>query len=331
MTVHANEGPSRGATEELLFRLAEVHAASELELVAQAKSQPYVLMKGYPILLGDMLKVLAGDSVLPVPEVGELCRVHSKVLATAGELGIVTLDSATPLLGPFTRLTEIPDCLSKLWRLTKIWYEGKFSQVGAALAAGEIEVARSRVQAAWNAWMALHDAYVTAMAEMLAIARREGVAPVMRLLWKTAELSKPAYDTWSAMSSQELLSVLQKLLHAHGSRFSVRRDAGSIMLDIHSCASGGMLLQKKLITDVPSLGYVDPGDRSKLANRCNHFEYCTHCVMWNEQLPLYWHGRPMFETEPHPDDAARCALRIIGKEMVWIPTRTYKMWPEKDF
>lgn len=334
MTDTCEQSRRLSPTEELLNVLnagAVLPTHAVWKLLEQANVQPYVLMKGYPILLRDMLGLLVAQATEAPLDLSSLRAAFESITKTAAQLGVCpepvwAAGQSAGALG-----AEVEPWLLGAWPKTKRWYGDLFARIQSSMAADDAHAAGVGLSSAWSAWKLLHDAYVKAMATMLEVSRREGSRPMLALLKGTAILSKPAYDAWSQMSAEELLCVLEKLLHAHGSRFSVREEETSVAIDIDWCASGGMLLEQTPISTIGALGYVRRSAETALADRFEYCPYCAHCLMWNEQLPVHWYGRPIFETVPHASQPARCGLRIERNPIGEHPARDHALHPDKDF
>ena len=297
----------------------------DAELVALARAQSYPLMKGYPSLLADMAHALhEAQTTAPEERAVRTAAIFSQLEHVVSGLGIglrpdrPAWDGAPPFLG-------------QLWKASRQWHDGAFFAAANDIAADRQVAALRKLESICANWRHLHDAYVGAMASMLELAREHSTATMLGVLHRTAQASRTTYDNWSNASHADLLAILRKLLHAHGSIFVERTVGRTSSIELTYCASGGMLLATGALAMAPDFSYVASATEGAIANRLNHSSYCAHCAMWNEQLPLTWHGRPIFTVRPHHSDPARCSLSINMEAAQEKDGRQYLLHPGRDF
>jgi len=290
------------------------------------KTVHYPLMKGYPILIKDMASMIFSSCTVEVNTAVNLALYDLAI--ELNELNIQLPNS------PSCQTDMNLDFVVSIWPATKSKHKNMYDDLMSDISTDNWSNALSNLNVIMLFWRQLHDSFVFCIHKLLNVVRTlSGEVEVLSVLKKSALCSKDIYRQWSNLSPKQLQDTIVTLLHAHGSQFSFEYFEGQVnVINIHSCASGGMLLNHEDIGLIKSNAYVEERkDTTRLENRHNYSSYCAHCVMWNEQLPQHWFNKTFFTTNPDPEKPGVCQLVFCDKKLSSDFSKNFFLQPDVDF
>lgn len=226
-------------------------------------------------------------------------------------------EDATPSPSTDAGLVPLADACAEALRAT----QERFSQsqarrareVIAALAEGDVQSARSLLDAKDAAYLTLHDPFVRFMADAFAwVLRHFGTRALLEFHLATAEAQRDGFEKWESMPPDGFAAVTAFLLKQHMGQVTVEEDAIRFTIRQSPCGSGGRLRLDGAYAGQQPLPFVE--ERGPLTfGEPRMPVYCTHCAIWNGSATLRWFGHAQWSFEQPARADGGCTLHIYKR------------------